>query len=108
VGILVVFVLVFLALVAISAVANVTFGLLLPVFVWMLVGMFAGRILRGRGYGPVGDVLLGLAGGIVGSLLFGLLGVNLGGILGYMIVGIVGAILFIYAVRALGNAQFAR
>ena len=50
----------------------------LMLLAWMFAGTLAGRLLRGRGYGLVMDILLGLVGGIVGNILFGLLG--LGGI----------------------------
>ena len=62
-GVIILLVLAFLALVVISGVFHIAFELLIPVLVWMLAGMFAGRIMRGRGYGTVADVLLGLVGG---------------------------------------------
>ncbi|MBZ0298264.1 MAG: GlsB/YeaQ/YmgE family stress response membrane protein [Anaerolineae bacterium] len=76
----------------------------------MLAGMFAGRLIRGRGYGPVGDVLLGLTGGIVGSLVLGLIG--LGGIghiplIGGILVGVIGAVILVWLLRLLGNRDFA-
>ncbi|MBZ0280188.1 MAG: GlsB/YeaQ/YmgE family stress response membrane protein [Anaerolineae bacterium] len=74
----------------------------------MLAGMFAGRIMRGRGYGPLADILLGLVGGIVGSLLFGLIGIQTSGILGGLIVGTIGAVVVVYVARMLGKSQFAR
>ncbi len=85
-------------------------GLIIMLVGWMFAGALAGRILRGAGYGPIGDIGLGLVGGIVGSLLFGLLG--LGGIMGIpilgpILVGAVGAVVFVYIVR-LFNSSFAR
>lgn len=93
-----------------SAVAWLTIDLIISVFFWMLAGMFAGRLLRGRGYGPVGDVLLGLAGGIVGTFVLSLIG--LGGVgsiplVGGIIVGVIGAVILVWLVRLLGNKRFA-
>ena len=103
-GIVIFFILAVVAIWAISAVFHVAIALLLPALLWMLAGMFAGRIMRGRGYGPVADILLGLAGGIVGRWLFGLLGVSIGdGLIVSVIVGTIGAIVLVYLGRLLGG-----
>lgn len=104
-GILVFFLFAFVALVIISSVFKVALALLLPVILWMLAGMFAGRIMRGRGYGPIADILLGLVGGIVGSWLFGLLGISFGGgIIGGLIVGTIGAVVVVYIGRLINGS----
>lgn len=45
---------------------------------WMATGILAGWlvgvVMRGRGYGLIGDLLLGLLGGVVGGFLFRTLG----------------------------------
>jgi len=103
-GIVIFFIVAFVALVIISKLVGITLVLLLPVLVWMLAGMFAGRIMRGRGYGPIVDIILGLAGGVVGHWLFGLLGVSIGaGLLGSLIVGTIGAVVLVYLGRLLGG-----
>jgi len=86
-------------------------GLIIRIVIWMLAGMLAGRLLRGQGYGPIRDILLGLAGGIVGNLCLGLIG--LGGlnnipVLGSLIVGVIGAVIVVYLVRLVHDANFAR
>lgn len=104
-GILVFFLFAFVALVIISSVFKVAFAVLLPVILWMLAGMFAGRIMRGRGYGPVADILLGLVGGIVGSWLFSLVGISFGGgIIGSLIVGTIGAVVVVYIGRLINGS----
>jgi uncharacterized membrane protein YeaQ/YmgE (transglycosylase-associated protein family) len=37
-------------------------------------GFLAGQVIRGKGFNPVGNVLLGMAGFFVGSLLFDRMG----------------------------------
>ncbi len=86
-------------------------GLLIPMLFWMLAGMFAGRLLRGRGYGPVGDIALGLAGGIVGNIVLRVVG--LGGIghiwlVGNIIVGVIGAVIVVWLIRTVADSNFAR
>jgi len=91
-------------------VAGGLFGLVITLVIWMFAGALAGQIMRGEGYGPLGDIGLGLVGGIVGSMLFGLVGLgNIASIplLGPILSGAVGAIVFIYLVR-LFHKDFAR
>ncbi|MBZ0275006.1 MAG: hypothetical protein K8I60_02605 [Anaerolineae bacterium] len=105
-GVVVLIILVLLALWVLSALLHVTFAVMLPLLVWMLSGMFAGRIIRGRGYGPVGDIVLGLFGGILGNWLSGLVGLNIG-IITAVIFGTLGAVILVYLIRLVGNSQFA-
>ena len=108
------FIFLFLAVVAVLVVGSllkVTLGLLIAIVLWMLAGMFAGRILRGRGYGPVMDVLLGLVGGFVGSFVLRAIGLGWIGnmwLIGNVLVGMIGAIVFVYIIRVVGDQSFAR
>jgi uncharacterized membrane protein YeaQ/YmgE (transglycosylase-associated protein family) len=70
---------------------------------WALVGWGAGKIMRGHGYGALGNIALGLGGGLVGGFLFGILAPGMGaGLFGGILSGVVGAIVLIFVVRALG------
>lgn len=85
-------------------------GLLIQVFLWMVAGALAGRFLRGEGYGPLADIGLGIVGGVVGTFLFGLVGLGSVGFIpfiGPIIVGAVGAVVFVYIVRIF-NSSFGR
>jgi uncharacterized membrane protein YeaQ/YmgE (transglycosylase-associated protein family) len=71
-------------------------GLLLWILVGLIAGWAAGRIMRGGGYGPLMDIVLGMVGAIVGGWIFNALGIYPGGgILGSILVAIVGAMLLI-------------
>jgi uncharacterized membrane protein YeaQ/YmgE (transglycosylase-associated protein family) len=53
---------------------------MLMLFVWwilvgLIAGWAAGKIMKGGGYGPVMDIVLGIVGAIVGGHLLGLLGI---------------------------------
>ncbi|MEW6746214.1 MAG: GlsB/YeaQ/YmgE family stress response membrane protein [Planctomycetota bacterium] len=59
--------------------------LTLPEFiVWLIVGALAGSAIgaavtrRKKGFGPVGNLGLGMAGALIGTLLFQLFGIDLG------------------------------
>lgn len=94
-----------------SAIVSLTvsiIGFVLLVLVWMFIGWIAGQLVRGKGYGPVYDGLLGLGGGIVGNIIFGLLSIPSGGFIGTIITGVVGAIILVYVVRFFSdNKKFA-
>src|SRR5258706_14553417 len=71
---------------------------------WLIVGLIAGFlasvVMRGGGYGIVGDIIAGLVGAFIGGWLFGLLGISTGGgFLGSIIVAFVGACILIAILR---------
>lgn len=75
-------------------------------FVWIiLVGLIAGwatgKIMKGSGYGPLTDILLGIVGGIIGGWIMSFLGFyTSGGIIPSILVAIVGAVVLVAVVRA--------
>ena len=76
-------------------------GLVWQILIGILAGFLAGKIMRGRGYGVLMDLLLGVCGSIFGGTIFGLLGLYSSGLIGQLVVATVGAILLIYVVRKL-------
>jgi uncharacterized membrane protein YeaQ/YmgE (transglycosylase-associated protein family) len=86
-------------------------GLIIAVLAWMLAGMLAGQLVRGRGFGPFGDLVLGVAGGFVGYLVLGLFRLAWIGhiwLIGNVIVGVIGALIVVWLVRTFGDRSFAR
>jgi uncharacterized membrane protein YeaQ/YmgE (transglycosylase-associated protein family) len=75
---------------------------------WIIVGLIAGwaagKIMRGGGYGPLMDIVLGIVGAVVGGWLLGALGIYAGGLIGTIVVAIVGAIFLIWLSRLLKKA----
>jgi len=70
----------------------------------LVAGWLAGRIMKGRGFGLIGDLIVGVIGAVLGGWLFGLLGINLGGICGALVTAVVGAIVLLYALRIIKKA----
>jgi len=74
-------------------------------FVWFIIvgliaGWLAGVIMKGGGYGVVGDIVVGIVGALIGGWLFSTMGVSTGGgLLGAIIVALVGAIVLIFLLR---------
>src|SRR5258708_39829395 len=44
--------------------------------VWLIAGFLASRVMRGGGYGLIGDIVVGLIGAFIGGWLAGLLGIG--------------------------------
>ena len=75
-------------------------GILVILFVGLVAGWLAGKIVRGTGFGIIGDILVGVAGALVASLLFPKLGISLGtGIVREIIFSAIGAIILLLIVR---------
>ena len=64
-----------------------------------LAGFLAGQILRGEGYGILGNIILGLLGGVIGGFLFSIAGLGPTGLIGEIISRTVGAIILVYFFR---------
>lgn len=78
-------------------------------FVWWIVvgliaGWAAGKIMKGKGYGVLMDILLGMVGAVVGGLLLGLVGIHGEGLIGSIIVAIAGAVFVVWLSRKLSKA----
>ena len=64
-----------------------------------IAGFVAGKLVKGKGYGCMTNVLLGLLGGTLCGWLFSLLKISeWGGLLGQIAMGIIGALIIIYCV----------
>jgi uncharacterized membrane protein YeaQ/YmgE (transglycosylase-associated protein family) len=73
--------------------------------VWLITGALAGYIvgllLRRRGFGAAGNVLVGLVGAVVGGLIFQLLGIQFDGMptftfsLADLVVAVIGALILV-------------
>jgi uncharacterized membrane protein YeaQ/YmgE (transglycosylase-associated protein family) len=75
-------------------------GLLVILFVGLIAGWLAGKVVRGTGFGLIGDLIVGVAGALVASLLFPRLGIALGtGIVSEIIYSAIGAIILLLIVR---------
>ncbi|MBS3991047.1 MAG: GlsB/YeaQ/YmgE family stress response membrane protein [Erysipelothrix sp.] len=69
------------------------------IIIGILAGFLAGKILRGRGYGLIGNLLIGLIGSYVGEFLFNTLNLSAAGTLGSLLMSTVGAIAFLYIMQ---------
>lgn len=73
--------------------------LLLFLVIGVAAGFIAGKIMKGSGFGLVGDLVVGVVGAFIGGWVFGLLGIASGGILGFLAAAVVGALILLYIIR---------
>lgn len=77
---------------------------------WLVVGLIAGFlasvVMRGGGFGIVGDIIAGIIGAFIGGWLFGLLGISAGGgLIGSIIVAFIGACILIGILRLVSRSS---
>ena len=77
-------------------------SLLVILFVGIVAGWLAGQIVRGAGFGIIGDLIFGIVGAFIGSWFLPKLGVHLGtGVISAIVNATVGAVLLLLLVRLL-------
>jgi len=73
-------------------------GIVIFLFIGAVAGWLAGTIMKGGGFGLIGNILVGIIGAVVGGSAFTLLGITAGGILGSIITATVGAVILLFIV----------
>ena len=64
-----------------------------------VAGWIAGQIMKGGGFGVVGNIIVGVIGGILGGWAFGALGISAGGgLVGPLVTSVVGAVILLFIV----------
>ncbi len=70
----------------------------------LIAGWLAGKVMRGGGFGMIGDMIVGIIGALLGGWLFGLLGIHAGGLIGSIITAFVGAVVLLFVLRLIKRA----
>ncbi|MGY5451659.1 GlsB/YeaQ/YmgE family stress response membrane protein [Agarivorans sp. MS3-6] len=74
----------------------------MDIIIWLLIGAvagwLAGNIMKGDGFGLVGNIVVGIVGSVVGGFVFGLLGFGTTSMLGSLITAVAGAVILLYIV----------
>lgn len=70
--------------------------------IWLIVGAaagwIAGIVVKGAGFGPLGNIIVGIVGSIVAGILFPLLGIAVPGLIGAVVYAAIGAIILLLVV----------
>jgi uncharacterized membrane protein YeaQ/YmgE (transglycosylase-associated protein family) len=79
-------------------------------FIWFALigacaGWLAGQLVKGSGFGLVGDIIVGVIGSVFGGYLFSTFGIAAGsGLLGSLIVATIGAVVLLFGLRLIKSA----
>lgn len=74
-------------------------ALIILLIVGAIAGWLAGQIVRGFGFGLIGNIIVGIVGAVIAGWLFPKLGVNLGGgIIGSIIAAAIGAVILLFII----------
>ncbi|MEK6201758.1 MAG: GlsB/YeaQ/YmgE family stress response membrane protein [Desulfobulbaceae bacterium] len=73
-------------------------GLLIFIATGAVAGWLSGIIMKGRGFGLLGNILIGIIGGVVGGFLLRMLAMASGGIIGSIVIATVGAVALLFLV----------
>ena len=80
----------------------------MQILIWIISGIIAGwlagLLVRGGGFGLLGDLVIGLLGGIIGGWLAGLFGLQAVSWLGNIITAAIGGVILVVIVRILRRA----
>lgn len=79
-------------------------GILWFLLIGLIAGWLAGVLVKGGGFGLVGDIVVGVLGAVIGGFLFGMLGIGAHSMLGAILVATVGAIVLITLLRVIKRA----
>lgn len=76
---------------------------------WFLImgvaaGWLAGQLMKGGGYGLIGDLVIGVIGAFLGGWLFRTLGIAAGGLIGSLVTATIGAVLLLFLIRLIKKA----
>jgi len=77
--------------------------------IWLIVGgvagWLAGMVVKGGGYGLIGDIIVGIVGGLIAGWLLPQIGIAIGGgIIGAIINAFIGAVILLLILRLIKRA----
>jgi uncharacterized membrane protein YeaQ/YmgE (transglycosylase-associated protein family) len=72
-----------------------THGIIWWIFIGLIAGWLAGKVARGRGFGCITDIILGLIGGVLGGWIFTRLGIVGYGFLFSLAAATLGAVILV-------------
>ena len=75
------------------------------IVIGLIAGWIAGHITRGRGFGCIVDIVLGLIGAVIGGWIFTKLGIAVWGFWGSLAAAVVGAVVLVAIARLFSGSR---
>ena len=71
------------------------------IIIGVCAGFLAGKLMKGRGFGFLGNLIVGVVGAVLGGFLFRILGLATSGLVGSLVTATVGAVVLLFLVGML-------
>jgi uncharacterized membrane protein YeaQ/YmgE (transglycosylase-associated protein family) len=82
--------------------------MIMNILLWLISGIIAGwltgLVMKGGGFGLIGDLVVGLIGGLIGGFLAGLVGIEPTNWIGQILVAVVGGVVLVAVLRLFKRA----
>ncbi len=79
-------------------------ALIIVLVIGAIAGWLAGVVMKGRGFGLLGDIVIGIVGAFLGSFLLGLVGIAFYGLFGVLLTAFIGAVVLLLLARLIKKA----
>jgi uncharacterized membrane protein YeaQ/YmgE (transglycosylase-associated protein family) len=79
-------------------------SLLIFLAIGAVAGWLGGLLMKGGGFGLLGNIVVGILGAVVGGFAFSLLGLSASGLIGSIVTATVGAVILLFVVGHLNKA----
>ena len=80
-------------------------GIIIWLIIGAIAGWLAGLLVKGGGFGLIGDIVVGIVGAFIGGWLAGVLGVSIGsGLIASIVTAVIGAVILLVIIRAIRRA----
>ena len=79
-------------------------GLIIYLIIGAIAGWLSGVLMKGKGFGLLGNIIVGIVGAFIGGYVFGVLGISAGGIIGLIVMATIGAMVLLFIVRLIKKA----
>lgn len=76
-------------------------NLLYFLIIGAIAGWLAGKIMKGKGFGLIGNLIVGIIGAFIGGFVFNLLNISAAGLIGALVTALVGAIILLWLVSVI-------
>ncbi len=80
-------------------------GLLIALIIGAIAGFLAGQIMKGRGFGLLGNIVVGVLGAALFGFLFGNLHLVRSGLLNEILGGTIGAVILLFIIGLLRKVR---
>jgi uncharacterized membrane protein YeaQ/YmgE (transglycosylase-associated protein family) len=83
-------------------------NVLVFLFVGLIAGFLASKVLTGKGLGILADIVVGIIGSFIGAWLASLVGISIGGFFGQVVVAFAGAIILLLILHMVTGRRTAK